>query len=112
MAVNLGLTDVSSGYNRSAINDNFNTIVAALQDALSRSGNAPNQMGADIDLNGNDILNGGTATFSGIEVGGVDFLAAMQTIYDDYLNITQNVTVSTSAPSGGNDGDIWFKVSA
>jgi hypothetical protein len=34
----------------------------------------------------------------------------MQTIYDDYLALVDRVTISTSSPSGGSDGDIWFKV--
>jgi hypothetical protein len=56
-------------------------------------------------------------------VNGVDYLVqlaadyttystAMQTIYNNYLSITQKVTVSTSSPTGGADGDIWFKVSS
>ena len=28
------------------------------------------------------------------------------------LNVLDNVTVSTASPSGGDDGDIWFKVSS
>jgi hypothetical protein len=36
----------------------------------------------------------------------------MQTVYNNYVSITQKVTVSTSSPSGGADGDIWFKVSS
>jgi hypothetical protein len=36
----------------------------------------------------------------------------MNTIYNNYLSITQQVTISTASPSGGSDGDIWFKVSA
>ena len=51
---------------------------------------------ADLDLNNNDLLN-----VSGIYVGGVNV-----------LNVLDNVTVSTASPTGGNDGDIWFKVSS
>jgi len=36
----------------------------------------------------------------------------MQTIYNNYLALVDRVTISTSAPSGGSDGDIWFRVSA
>jgi len=53
-------------------------------------------MQANIDMNNNDIIN-----VSGIYVGGVNV-----------LNILDNVTVSTANPTGGNDGDIWFKVSS
>jgi hypothetical protein len=36
----------------------------------------------------------------------------MNTIYNNYLALVDRVTVSTASPSGGSDGDIWFKVSA
>ena len=63
---------------------------------LSMDGSTPNTMNADIDLNGNDLLN-----LVGIYVNG-----------QNVFNLLDNVTISTSAPSGGNDGDIWFKLSS
>lgn len=48
---------ISSGYNLSRINDNFDKIATAFEDALSRSGTVPNQMDSDLDMNGNNILN-------------------------------------------------------
>ncbi len=39
-------------------------------------------------------------------------LAEAQAILDAYAAITQNVTISTLNPSGGEDGDIWLKVPA
>lgn len=72
MAVDVTLNTISSGYNASKINDNFDDVETALQDALSRSGNGPNNMSADLDLGGNDILNGGTAVFGSITVAGTD----------------------------------------
>ena len=71
MAVDVTLTDVASGYNRGAINDNFTSLEAALQDALSRSGNTPNLMEADLDLNSNDLLNVGAVDVSSLTVAGV-----------------------------------------
>ena len=53
-------------------------------------------MNADLDLNNNDLLN-----VNAIYVNGVNI-----------LNVLDNVTVSTASPSGGDDGDIWFKVSS
>jgi hypothetical protein len=52
-------------------------------------------MNADFDMNGYDILNAG-----GLTINGVDVFALLN-----------KITISTSAPSGGNSGDIWFKVS-
>jgi hypothetical protein len=76
MAVPFTPTDVTSGYNLAAINSNFDAIEAALQDALALSGNAPNSMGADLDLDSNDILNGGTANFVDILIDGDSIVTA------------------------------------
>ena len=71
MAVDVTLNDVTSGFSRSLINDNFQLIETALQDALSRSGGSPNTMSADIDLNSNDLLNVGTVNTAALKVAGV-----------------------------------------
>jgi len=72
MAVDVTVTDVSSGYNRSAINENFEAIETALQDAVSRSGNTPNDMDADLDMDSNDILNVNTINVSALKLGGTN----------------------------------------
>jgi hypothetical protein len=88
---------ISSGYaSQSQLNENFSNIQTSFNNTLSLDGSTPNAMQANIDMNNNDIIN-----VSGIYVGGVNV-----------LNILDNVTVSTAYPSGGNDGDIWFKVSS
>ena len=87
----------SSGYaSQSQLNENFSNIQTSFNNTLSLDGSTPNAMQANIDMNNNDIIN-----VSGIYVGGVNV-----------LNILDNVTVSTAYPSGGNYGDIWFKVSS
>lgn len=40
------------------ISTNFQRVATALEDVVGRSGDLPNQMNADLDLNGNQILNG------------------------------------------------------
>lgn len=88
---------ISSGYaSQSQLNENFSNIQASFNNTLSLDGSTPNAMQANIDMNNNDIIN-----VSGIYVGGVNV-----------LNVLDNVTVSTAYPSGGNDGDIWFRVSS
>ena len=88
---------ISSVYaSQSQLNENFSNIQTSFNNTLSLDGSTPNAMQANIDMNNNDIIN-----VSGIYVGGVNV-----------LNILDNVTVSTAYPSGGNDGDIWFKVSS
>lgn len=67
MAITFIKNIISSGYSLSKINDNFAKIEVALQDALSRSGTTPNQMNADLDMNGRNLVNVGSldaASFS------------------------------------------------
>ena len=61
----LTLTTVSSGYmSATALEANFNAIETAFENTLSRDGTTPNQMSADLDMNGFKVLNSGVATSS------------------------------------------------
>jgi hypothetical protein len=54
----LTLTDIASGYaSITELNNNFTAIETAIENTLSRDGTTPNQMTADLDMNGNAILN-------------------------------------------------------
>ena len=105
------LPSITSGYaTTTQLNTALSQIETEFQDKVFYRDNPtgePNQLEQDLDLNGNAILNAGA-----IEVNGVDVLEEMQTIYDNYVSLTQRVTISTDPPSGGEDGDIWFQVSA
>jgi|TARA_R110000868_G_scaffold133244_1_gene344752 hypothetical protein len=91
------ITNIASGYaSNTQLNANFQALQNAFDNTLSLDGSTPNAMQADFDLNGNDLLN-----VQSIYVNGVNI-----------LNVLDNVTVSTASPSGGNNGDIWFKVSS
>lgn len=109
----ISISDITSGYNLSKINAAIQEIEDHLNNKVLYRNNPvsePNSMQNDLDANGNDILNVNLIQADDIQSGGVSFLSAMQTIYDNYAAITQNVTISTSPPSGGADGDIWFTV--
>jgi len=101
------LPNISSGFNTvSAFNNAFNQIEQEFQNKVLYRNNPtgePNQMSSDIDMNGNVILNAG-----GLFVDGQDIIDYIQ----NYLALLDRVTVSTASPSGGQDGDIWFKVSS
>lgn len=104
------LPSISSGYaTTTQLNNAFAAIASEFQNKVLYRNNPtgePNQMEQDLDMNNNKILN-----VSDVEVGGVNILTTMQSIFNDYEALTNRVTISTSAPSGGTDGDIWFKVS-
>jgi hypothetical protein len=97
MAKRPELNTISSGYaSQSQLNENFANIEAAFDNTLSLDGSVPNALNGDLDLNDNDLLNVRAIYVDGVNV----------------LNVLDNVTVSTASPSGGEDGDIWFKVSS
>lgn len=95
MAKKPNLTTISSGFASNAqLNENFQKLRDALDNFLSLNGDTPNAMQANLDMNGNKIIN-----VEGIMVGGADI-----------LSLLNRITVSQDAPSGGADGDIWFRV--
>mgnify|MGYP001547757395 CR=1 FL=1 len=54
----LVVSDIASDYaSKQKINSNFDAVVAAIENTLSRDGESPNEMGADLDMNSNRILN-------------------------------------------------------
>jgi hypothetical protein len=109
------IDNIASGYaSTTALNANFDAIETELNSKVLYRNNPagePNSMQNDLDMNSNDINNARNISASGtFTVGGTDYLAQMQSVYNDYLALTNRVTISTSSPSGGTDGDIWFKV--
>lgn len=57
MAIDFIPNTISSGYNLAKLNENFTKLQTALADGLSRSGGSPNSMGANLDMNGYNIMN-------------------------------------------------------
>jgi hypothetical protein len=111
----IDLPTISSGY---ASNTTFNTTFTTIENEFQQKvlyrdnpSGEPNSMQNDLDMNSNDINNVKDITMTGdFTVDGVDYLTSMQTLYDNYLALVDRVTISTASPSGGTDGDIWFKV--
>lgn len=84
-----------------AINANNATLVAALDNTLSRDGTTPNQMGADLDMNSNSILNLPTPTSNYEPIRLID----VSTINGG------GITVSP-LPAGGTTGQVLEKNSS
>lgn len=69
----LSLNDVSSGYNRSKINQNFTDIESELQNKVLYRDNPdgePNQMENELDMNSNDIANVNTLSAAIVKING------------------------------------------
>ena len=91
------ITTIQSGYySTQMLNQNFQNLRDAFDNTMSLDGSLPNSLTADLDMNGQDLLNVGTLYVNGVDV----------------FSVINRVTVSVDAPSGGQDGDIWFRVSS
>lgn len=84
---------------QSEINTNFSTIQTAFDNTLSRDGTAPNQMGASLDMNSNQILNLPTPT---------DNFNPLRLIDVTTLNGAGTINVSP-VPTGGTTGQVLSK---
>ena len=110
------LNEIQAGYASAAslnatfniLEDNFNNRVLYRKNPSGED----NAMENNLDMNNYNILNVGNMQVDSVTVNGVDIITTMNTIYNNYLALVDRVTVSTASPSGGSDGDIWFKVSA
>lgn len=67
------LNNIGSAYGAvGALNDNFNSIEEGFENTLSRDGSGPNQMEANLDMNGYDILNASVVYTDGLVLNGVN----------------------------------------
>lgn len=64
------LTNTASPTYLTQLNQNFTNVKNQFDNTLSLDGSLPNAMNADLDLNGNDLINGGTLSADDIVIGG------------------------------------------
>ncbi len=111
MAIDVEIGSIGSGYNRQKIDENFENIETALQDGLSRTGESPNNMEADLDMDSHDILNVGTIQAEDITVDGENVTGVIERAEDAaelaeyYANIALGVAagralIYPAAPPG------------
>lgn len=99
MAKRPTITEISSGFSSSTqLNNNLVQIRDAFDNTLSRDGSTPNAMNADIDMNGYNITN-----VNNVFSGGEDLVAKINALVN-------RVTISSESPTGGQNDDIWFKI--
>lgn len=97
------LASISSGYQSTTqLNNNFNTIVTAFENTLSRDGSTPNAMSADIDLNGYNLLNVGSLDVSSVQNNGLDLaqLVVDASVYANEANHWASYPIGTLVPEG------------
>lgn len=94
MAKKPTVTTITSGYaSNTQLNANFTALRNAFDNTLSLDGSTPNAMGADLDLNNNDILNVNALEVVALRVDGEDLdlsgVATLAPISADIVTLAQ-----------------------
>lgn len=121
------LTNTASPTYLTQLNQNFTNVQTQFDNTLSLDGSTPNAMNADIDLNGNDLINAGVVYTSSLRIGGENVVASAATALaikkefetvallladtgtytnyavDDYLRVVDGGFVYKVAASGASD---------
>ena len=86
MAKKPDITAIASGYfSRQALNTNFTNLRDGFDNTLSLDGSTPNSMGADFDVNGNNILNAGQVDVDSLYINGVSVAPGNVSLQTTYL---------------------------
>lgn len=119
----LTLTPVSDTSSPVTMNANFDAIEAFAETVLSRDGTTPNQMEAVLDMNSNDIINGGIGRFERLFLNGTEISTTVGTgggpggsvtgladyanntdMAADHANLTNNDIVYSGGKTSIGDG--------
>ena len=115
MAKKPNITTIASGYySRQALNTNFTNLQNGFDNTLSLDGSTPNSMGADFDVNGNNILNAGQIATDSLLINGVAVTASGNVSFDttyltaSYVGDGSTVAYSLTAnPQTENNVNIY-----
>lgn len=89
----------------SAINDELEKIETALADGLSRSGEAPNALGAALDAGGYDLLNVGTVSVDVLLIDG-EQVPSLEDLAEDYATYLASFEAIETAAEAARDAAI------
>lgn len=104
MAKTPTVNTITSGYaSQTQLNENFTNIQTAFENTLSLDGSTPNAMGADLDLNNNDLLNIGSFQAQTITLAGATVdLSDIQTL----TNIATDIQTLADIEDGTEGTDV------
>lgn len=109
----LTLTDITSGYaSTTQLNANFAAIETALENTVSRDGTTPNTMSADLDMNGNTILNLADIDINGVSIAqlAIDADDAALSAASAYISeVNAAASASSAAITAGALVDLEYK---
>jgi hypothetical protein len=111
MAKKPTITTVTTGFQSGAtMNANFEALRDGFDNTLSLDGSTPNAMNANLDMNGNNILNAGTVAASSITVDGQEFIpeSAVTVTVPDWEGVWATSTVYAVNDLVRQDGNVYI----
>lgn len=94
----INLQNIGSGFqSRELLNNNFLAIQQAFNNTLSRDGEHPNNMQANIDMNLNDIINVRLISTDNLQYRGVDLTENLEIFLNNYETIIDDIQVVIDA---------------
>jgi hypothetical protein len=107
------ISNISSGYaSTTTLNSNFTALRDAFDNTLSLDGSTPNSMGADLDMDSNDILNVQSLNVQGLTIGGTSVFPNTAAISTTYATQTHTGDGSTTTFAMGYNPAIKANVDA
>jgi len=86
MAKKPTISTISSGYaSNTQLNNNFSALRTGFDNTLSLDGSTPNAMNADLDMNGNNILNASQVNVDSLYIDGISVVPGDVTLQTTYL---------------------------
>jgi hypothetical protein len=86
MAKKPTISTISSGYaSNTQLNNNFSALRTGFDNTLSLDGSTPNAMNADLDMNGNNILNASQVNVDSLLINGIAVIPGDVTLQTTYL---------------------------
>jgi hypothetical protein len=86
MAKKPTISTISSGYaSNTQLNNNFSALRTGFDNTLSLDGSTPNAMNADLDMNGNNILNASQVNVDSLYIDGISVVAGVVSLQTTYL---------------------------
>lgn len=91
------LTNTASPTYLTQLNQNFTNLKTQFDNTLSLDGSLPNAMNADLDLNSNDLINGGTLSADDIVIGGTSIATQVTNAATSATNAAASATSSAAS---------------
>ncbi len=100
---------ITSYASQQALNNNFNILRDAFQNVISRDGSTPNQMLADLDMGGQDVLNVDRIEVESIVVNNIDLASVVEDTAAAAAEVEANRIAAAMSAAAALESEIYVQ---